>query len=399
MSRIAQRSGVPPAKPKAEVEDDGESISSTLSNLQLHRTPAKTAVTDDVMDIEAQDICPVCKSKRYLNRNMRFLVNPECYHKMCESCVDRIFSHGPAKCPIAGCPRTLRKNKFRKQTFEDIKIEREVDIRRDIARTFNRREEDFETLKDYNDYLNKVEDITFNLIEGIDVEQTRKELDQYKDANRQSIAANDSLARQEVRSRAEQEVAAKEQARMRREALRKEAEDERREIEEGKLAVLNAMASGQGDAARIAAEHRVALKRSQTRKLASERQADAATNGAAGIGFRIKGLKTKVEEKPEGPYDPYEGLSVGHDYSIIQNDYDWEWLGPVKKDVKYQAGGYDMKEYYSRALCDAFAGFGILVEEEVARRDAAGDMDKASATQAAAGTAAGGPEVSMNDVF
>ena len=66
---------------------------------------------------------------------MKFKVNPECYHKMCESCVDRIFSHGPAPCPIAGCARTLRKMKFREQTFEDLKIEREVDIRKRVMRT------------------------------------------------------------------------------------------------------------------------------------------------------------------------------------------------------------------------------------------------------------------------
>ena len=80
------------------------------------------------------DICPVCKSSRYLNPNMKFLVNPECYHKMCESCVDRIFSHGPAPCPIAGCARTLRKGRFREATFEDLKVEREVDIRKRVAR-------------------------------------------------------------------------------------------------------------------------------------------------------------------------------------------------------------------------------------------------------------------------
>lgn len=78
------------------------------------------------------EVCPVCKSSRYLNPNMRFLINPECYHKMCESCVDRIFSSGPASCPVAGCRKTLRKNRFRQQTFEDIGVEREVDIRRRV---------------------------------------------------------------------------------------------------------------------------------------------------------------------------------------------------------------------------------------------------------------------------
>ncbi len=61
-------------------------------------------------------------------------MNPECYHRMCESCVDRLFSHGPAPCPVAGCHRTLRKHRFRKQTFESIQVEREVDIRKRIAK-------------------------------------------------------------------------------------------------------------------------------------------------------------------------------------------------------------------------------------------------------------------------
>jgi len=34
---------------------------------------------------------------------------------------------------VAGCARTIRKQQFRKQTFEDLKIEREVDIRREVA--------------------------------------------------------------------------------------------------------------------------------------------------------------------------------------------------------------------------------------------------------------------------
>ncbi len=67
---------------------------------------------------------------------MRFLVNPECYHRMCESCVDRIFSHGPAPCPVAGCHRTLRKQRFRKQTFGDIRVEREVDVRKRVAKMY-----------------------------------------------------------------------------------------------------------------------------------------------------------------------------------------------------------------------------------------------------------------------
>ena len=99
--------------------------------------PAKSDLWGDIQVANrlTPDICPVCKSSRYLNPDMKFLVNPECYHKMCESCVERIFSHGPAPCPVAGCHRTLRKQRFRKQTFGDIQVEKEVDVRKRVAKT------------------------------------------------------------------------------------------------------------------------------------------------------------------------------------------------------------------------------------------------------------------------
>lgn len=95
------------------------------------------------------DQCPVCKSDRYLNPKLRLLVSA-CYHKMyvpericrvsptiallfrCESCIDRLFTLGPAPCPI--CNRTLRKLAFTPQTFEDLTVEKEVAVRRRIAK-------------------------------------------------------------------------------------------------------------------------------------------------------------------------------------------------------------------------------------------------------------------------
>jgi CDK-activating kinase assembly factor MAT1 len=65
---------------------------------------------------------------------MKFLINPECYHKMCDSCVDRIFATGGvARCPTKGCNKMLRRGRFRAPTFEDLAMEKEVDIRKRIA--------------------------------------------------------------------------------------------------------------------------------------------------------------------------------------------------------------------------------------------------------------------------
>ena len=131
-------------------------------------------------DERSRDMCPICKTDRYLSPNMNFLINPECYHNICESCVDRIFSLGPAPCPYPKCGKILRKNKFKKQVFDDLKIEKEVDLRRRISAIYNKTEDDFDDLKEYNLYLEHVETLVFNLINGVDVEATEQEIKKYE---------------------------------------------------------------------------------------------------------------------------------------------------------------------------------------------------------------------------
>ncbi|CAF4238691.1 unnamed protein product, partial [Rotaria magnacalcarata] len=51
----------------------------------------------------------------------------------------------------------LKKSGFRYQIFEDAFVELEVDIRKRILKDFNRKEQDFESLDAYNDYLELLE--------------------------------------------------------------------------------------------------------------------------------------------------------------------------------------------------------------------------------------------------
>jgi len=102
----------------------------------------------------------------------------------CESCIDRLFTLGPAPCPL--CNKVLRKLAFTPQTFEDLGVEKEVAVRRRMAKElrdlfrkcaktvvmilvfflsrFNKRKEDFVDLRSYNDYLEEVEDISILLL-------------------------------------------------------------------------------------------------------------------------------------------------------------------------------------------------------------------------------------------
>ncbi|KAI5370475.1 putative Zinc finger, RING-type, cdk-activating kinase assembly factor MAT1/Tfb3 [Septoria linicola] len=339
-----------------------------MSRLAYSSKPSLASETGD------GDICPVCKSSRYLNAQLRFLVNPACYHKMCESCVDRLFSHGPQPCPIPKCRETLRKNRFRQQTFEDIQVEREVDIRRKVAAVFNRREDEFEDLRAYNDYLNDVEDITFNLINRIDEDETERRFREYEKAHQQEIADNASLAQQESMSYSMLQKTERENAKQRREAARREEADERREVQANKRDVLRRLENGQDPDAVSKEAQGATLKKRLNRQDAAARQQQlqAVSEAKAGHGGGgsnsntiIKGLKAKVKAEPEAPIDPFGGYTFGEKkYYSLQDQYVWDVLQSTANDGRHAPGGYEVSVFTERALCEAFSGLGCFIAEE-----------------------------------
>uniref|UniRef100_A0A0V0HSA5 Putative CDK-activating kinase assembly factor MAT1-like n=1 Tax=Solanum chacoense TaxID=4108 RepID=A0A0V0HSA5_SOLCH len=64
---------------------------------------------------------------------------------------------------------------------------KEMAIRKRIANIYNKREENFPSLREYNDYLEEVEDMIFNLIEGIDVPAFEAKIAQYQRENAEQI--------------------------------------------------------------------------------------------------------------------------------------------------------------------------------------------------------------------
>ncbi|KAI9834689.1 MAG: TFIIH/NER complex subunit [Phylliscum demangeonii] len=319
------------------------------------------------------DICPVCKSSRYLNPNMRFLLNADCYHKMCEACVDRIFSHGPAPCPVAGCHRTLRKPRFHRQTFADLQVEKEVDVRKRVAQVFNRREEEFLTLHAYNDYLEEVETVTFKLLHGIEPTATEARLASYAGQHAAEIARNEERARDESADQDARAAAEKAQARRRREAARLEEDAERELRHHGRRHVIDRLAADRSGrapdlVARDSARENLvqaARRRRQMRQEHTVVEAAAAAAAAAGnaVPFHIKGLKPAPAQ--ELAYDPFEGGSERREYFALRAHYAHPWLDRARAEQAIVAGGYDLHAYYARALMEAFAGLGVELDEEV----------------------------------
>ncbi|CAL0311739.1 unnamed protein product [Lupinus luteus] len=75
---------------------------------------------------------------------------------------------------------------------------KEIAIRRRIASIFNKREDDFTSLREYNDYLEEVEDMTFNLIEGIDVAAIEAKIAEYQEENAEQIMINRARKAEEL---------------------------------------------------------------------------------------------------------------------------------------------------------------------------------------------------------
>ncbi|RYP08116.1 hypothetical protein DL764_002099 [Monosporascus ibericus] len=373
------------------------------------------------------DICPVCKRVRYLNTDMEFLINPECYHAMCSNCVSNIFKSGPAQCPYASCTKTLRFRGFRSAFFGDLSVEREVDVRRRVAAIFNMTQDDFETLRDYNNYLQEVEDLTFDLVSGGEAERARAEerLRAHEQAHRDEIERNKRRGREAEALRRRRDADEAEASLRRRREEREQ--EERARVEEAKIRdeVMEALArggdgSGGGASAAEIQERIVARKRAQLAKIAGSHfasaldsalplsssttvpaAAPASADSGAGTGnllFSIRGLKDKTklaadEEDLARPYDPFGGLDLTPTrYKLAGADgdgYENPWLADARARDDHRVPGYSTAEYVARAMFEAFAGLGVSVADEKA--DAQKAVGTAGAEVAAARNQTSGP--------
>lgn len=360
--------------------------------------PKATLAPGHVPPGDSNDMCPVCRTNRYFNKDLRFLINPDCYHPMCSNCVDRIFTDAPAQCPYAGCHKTLRKKGFRQPFFDDLSIEREWDIRKRVASVFNKTQDDFETLRDYNEYLNQVEDLTFDLVFSPDekrrakAERTLKEYEEDHKAEIEMSRLAGKAADEATKKRIAAEQAA---ARERRREAALQAEEERiRRLQEREEALDELAAAPEGLAGKVMLKRRekkpmpnpdrdIPMRDNTSSAVPSD---DANTSSAKPF---FAGLKQKPKPaKAEGPYDVFAGGDFVPDRYKLQKQVP---KPPYKKDVArdphYTTGGYDVRDYYVQAMYEAFAGLGVFVDDEKEMSGRLG-LDSAEVASMAAGLAA-----------
>lgn len=323
-------------------------------------------------DDRSKDMCPICKTDRYLSPNMTFLINPECYHKICESCVDRIFSLGPAPCPYPKCNKTLRKNRFKKQVFEDIKIEREIDLRKRIQNIYNKTEDDFDSLKEYNAYLEKVESIVFDLSEGNNVEEIQKQVDQYENEHKIEI-----LERAMRESQKDADLTKYQEAteRLRQEKLKIQRQMEAEDVEfqqQQKQELMQKLSASDANAEEIMKQQKsLQIKRLSQRK----RQLQQITNNLDRqflADSANQGKQVPVEKAPFTPFCGDRDLHKGYTFLGKENTVDVTdtyydpFVNRLAQNKEFLGGGWRLESVFERALDEAFIGLNCIIEVEKA---------------------------------
>lgn len=311
-----------------------------------------------------KDMCPICKTDRYLSPDVRFLVNPECYHKICESCVDRIFSLGPAPCPYKSCDKILRKNKFKTQIFDDVGVEKEVDIRKRVFNVFNKTLEDFDNdLEAYNKYLEEVEDIVYKLDNKIDVVETEEKLRTYEELNKQLIMNNMERSKKDLEN-FEQRQQFEKEMRMKKRMLERQIESgDKMNKEWAKREIVNRLASStNADDVIEGVKNTVKLKKSSARRKLEEINRVLQNNPYSSL-MLSQGLSRKEDNVPFTPFNGDRDLDKR--YTIDQESYDDPFIKDLENRKDYIASGFRSDFVYDRMLTEAFMGLGCVVAEEV----------------------------------
>lgn len=131
--------------------------------------------------------CPKCKAKEYNNRTMVLMIS-DCGHPLCRNCVENLFARNSGPCPQ--CGKVLWKKGFWEQIFDDPVVEKENHIRKKLKKIYNLKRDDFPTLHDFNNYLERIETIVMNLTHNIDVEETEAEISRFKEESSELIERN-----------------------------------------------------------------------------------------------------------------------------------------------------------------------------------------------------------------
>lgn len=241
---------------------------------------------------------------------------------------------------------------------------------------FNKRREDFPDLRQYNDYLEEVEDIgvsihkifstsylifhsflkAFNLINDIDIQQTEARIAAYRAENQALIELNIQREEQYAQALREQEEAERREREQRALELRREEDEEREEREREHRDILDRLESSDQNAVKV-----VARTRAEAHKRASAKiTATSATQSTSYAQLlRSRPAPSAIPDVPHVPMQ--DSWYVYDDMFVMRGVYEDRASEAVRKDREglMRAGGYRVEDAWERALRSAVAGLDV----------------------------------------
>jgi hypothetical protein len=177
-------------------------------------------------------------------------------------------------CPI--CLNPVKRVTLTQRTLDDVQCEKDTSWRRRVLKVFNKTEQDFEDLYQYNNYLEQVEDMIFSIVnEEPTAEEHKTKIKEYEQAHKTEIVIRQSQRADEERSI--QDRIASEQ---------RETERFKREFKEEERAVAHAKRKMKqestqvllGEREEVSAELRQAQMQGYRNELKRQARGKAATN-------------------------------------------------------------------------------------------------------------------------
>ena len=186
-----------------------------------------------------EDICTICgdsKSSVGNLTNESLLVNNKkgCGHLFCQKCISKEFlTKRQFFCRT--CKELVKKNTLSEKSLIELESQNDFEIRKDIKEIYNKTSADFDCHKDYCDYEEMVEDIIYNLVNDIDLTETKRRISEYKSQNRDSIVLHQTRRIEDMQMQSENVILERRKIEMLQMEMKVSEERDRQEKKELKL--------------------------------------------------------------------------------------------------------------------------------------------------------------------
>lgn len=119
----------------------------------------------------------------------------------CPTCIERELSRRKTfPCPIC-IHIQVKRTKLSEKTLDDILCEKDIECRKRICKVYNKVQSDFDSLLEYNNYLEQVEDMIYALVhEEPNAEDIETRIKKYEEEDKRQIVIRQSQRSDEDRN-------------------------------------------------------------------------------------------------------------------------------------------------------------------------------------------------------